>query len=111
VRLHSGRLAPVLVSVLIAGCGIGAPYPAVVNGHVVTYRCSGAHRPCPLAPVPGIDVSFKAVHAGSVQTAKTDGGGVYRIELVPGAYQVDVPTAPSVTQEGIDHPIRILEGP
>jgi hypothetical protein len=108
---RAGWLAPVLLSALIAGCGIGAPPPAVASGHVVKYVCSGAHNPCPLAPVRGIDVSFKAVRSGSLQTARTDETGAYTIKLVPGAYQVDVPTAPSVTQEGIDHPIRILAGP
>jgi hypothetical protein len=109
--LRAGWFAPVLLSVLIAGCGIGTPSPAVVSGHVVKYVCSGAHNACPLAPVRGIDVSFKAVRSESLQMARTDDTGAYTIRLVPGAYQVDVPAAPSVTQDGIDHPIRILDGP
>jgi hypothetical protein len=90
-------LLPLVIGMLLAGCGAnpGASTPVTgrVTGHVMLRACGGANRAgqtsCPLTAVSGALVSFQAT-GGTPQTASTDSGGAFRIELSPASYAIKV---------------------
>jgi hypothetical protein len=92
--MRIGLLAAILL--LTAGCGAyhfggGASGTGTVSGHVLLVPCApveSSSKPCAGRPASGLEISFSK--GNSLQSAVTDSGGAYSIELAPGTWKVEV---------------------
>jgi len=90
----SRALVACLLAVSLCGCGAAAsPATGTVTGHVQIRACGGAYRPeqtgCPARPMTGAALTFQLI-GSSASTTTTDSSGVYRIDLKPGTYTVQL---------------------
>ena len=90
----SRALVACLLAVSLCGCGAAAsPATGTVTGHVQIRACGGAYRPeqtgCPARPMTGAALTFQLI-GSSASTTTTDSSGVYRIDLKPGTYMVQL---------------------
>jgi hypothetical protein len=102
-----GRSAAVvgLALFLLAACAApSGSGTGTVSGHVLGAPGCPVERldsPCPPRPMSGVTVTFRST-GGSVETAKTDSGGAYSIDLAAGTWKVALVARPSG---------RLLDGP
>ena len=115
--MRSRSLAACLFALALAGCGgptIVDPASGTLAGHVTLRACGGANREyqagCPVQPLSGVKLSFKAKGGSTAATATTDSTGAYRVRLAPGMYAITLETAAKYSTLSGPHQVSVLAG-